>query len=48
MIASIAEILKVSQKAMAYRLKNLGLISEDVFQSLELNKQRKGGDIDML
>ena len=48
MIASIAEILKVSQKAMAYRIKNLGLISEDVFQSLDLYKQRKGGDIDML
>lgn len=48
MIASIAELLKVSKKAMAYRLKDLGLISEEIFLSLELGKTKKGGDESML
>ena len=41
MIASIAEILNVSKKAMAYRLRDLDLISEEVFLSLELDKTKK-------
>ena len=41
LIASIAETLKVSKKAMAYRLKDLGLISEEVFLSLKLNITKK-------
>lgn len=48
MIASIAEILNVSKKAMAYRLRDLDLISEEVFLSLELDKTKKGGDDNML
>lgn len=48
MIASIAEILEVSKKAMAYRLKDLGLISEEVFLSLGLGKVKKGGDENVL
>lgn len=48
MIASIAEILNVSKKAMAYRLRDLDLISEEVFLSLGLDKTKKGGDDNML
>ena len=48
MIASIAEILNVSKKAMAYRLRDLDLISEEVFLSLKLDKIKKGGDDNML
>lgn len=48
MIASIAEILNVSKKAMAYRLRDLDLISEEVFLSLGLDKIKKGGDDNML
>lgn len=48
LISSIAEILNVSKKAMAYRLRDLDLISEEVFLSLRLNKTKKGGHTNML
>lgn len=50
MIASIAEILHVSKMAVAYRIRNLGLISEEIFNSLELNinTNKKGGSDNML
>ena len=41
MISSIADTLNVSKEAMAYRLRDLDLISEEVFLSLELNKTKK-------
>lgn len=41
MISSIAEILGVSKKAMAYRLRDLHLISKEIFLSLELDKEKK-------
>ena len=39
LIGSIAEELKVSKKAIAYRLRDLELISEDVFCSLNLKRR---------
>lgn len=41
-IISLAKILQVSKKAMAYRLKELFLISDDVFLSLNIYQ---GGDL---
>jgi Zn-dependent peptidase ImmA (M78 family) len=48
MIASIAKTLSVSKKAMAYRLRDLGLISEEIFLSLKLDTIKKGGYDNML